>query len=771
MNKMNMIVKPAIQGVAIGSLLIASSSFASEIVKDDLITGSKQTTPWTVCDTDSTGIDISNLDAGLCAFRTTPAISGTTYKMSCGVVAVKFASITLAFLDASDTTLATKTTEIHEDATGGYSVTLDAPANTAVAAIGIYGEPGSGFQDCVLIDSTPAPEPTKGSIAGITWFDKNGDSLYTTSEPAVHGSSVVLQSGGVILEQTTTATDGSYYFGALDIDACYTVTFAPADPTLKFGAIGGDNDANDTGVTNEICLTEATPDVVNIDAPFVAIPPVVPPADYVVCGYSWVDNNTDGVANAGDALIGNVRAKLLDGSGKQIKSLETADGRYVFGSLAAGDYTVMFTTPDGHEPTVASGTPAPGTSYINSDGMTATFSLPGDSNTTADSACTIDQVNAGYAPLPVVLEPTIANNDMAQRFVGENFSVSFLDNDLACQNGVSEVDLLGHNVPGSVVYNAATQTFDVSGTTARGQYSIEYGIRGLCGSYDTATIFITLIEVIPPAPPAAPDAPLCRIETRGDTDTGGVDVFSVDEFGFASSYNLYDINRELVTTVFADDSTHKRLIGNDVNPRVFPDVLIGNYEIEWNGTAYGFDQTSIYFISAIENGVESQPSECIRTLISPIALDLENEGRIDRISGNYSVDVDGDGIKDAIGQWFGPTAGILVTADARGQIDGNHMFGNVPGVYDDGFAELATLDANSDGQISGDELGSLAIWIDKNSDTIVDEGELSTLASHEIASLAVSHYKFFARAKKHDGSSILMEDVWLPLAPMASIVK
>ena len=768
---MTNLFKPAIRGVALCGLLTALPSFSSDIVNDDLITESRHTTPWTVCDTDSTGIDVSNLDAGGCAYRTTPAIPGTTYTMTCGVSAVKFASITLAFLDPTDTfTLATRSTEIHEDGKGAHSVTLQAPPNTGLAAIGIYGEAGSGFQDCVLIDSTPPAEPTKGSISGITWFDENGDSLYTTSEPAIHGTSVALNLNGAVIGQTTTEKDGSYYFGHLDIDACYTISFDSADPTLMLGAAGGDNDANADGVTSEICLTETAADIDRIDAPYVAVPPVLPPADYVVCGTSWKDRNGDGIFNNNDAPLAGVYAVLLDSHGKQVSSVRTDDyGNYVFGSLVGGDYQVQFTTPDGHEPTVASASPERGSSFIDANGLTNRFALPRSVDT--GSACTIENVNAGYSELPVVLAPTIANDDYEENFVGEDFDVAFLDNDHACDGGVSDVNIHGHNVPGLVVYNSTSQTITVSNTTKPGNFSIEYGIRGLCGSYDTATIFVKLIEVIPPAPPAAPDAPLCRVETRGNTHNGGVDVFSATEFGFASSYNLFDIHRKLVTTVFSDDVTHKFLIGNDVDPRIFPSVLVGNYEIEWNGEAYGFDQTSIYYVSAIENGVESELSECIRTLISPIALDLDNQGRIERISGNYSVDVDGDGIKEAIGQWFGPTAGILVTANASGQIDGNHMFGNVPGVYEDGFAELATLDTNNDGKISGEELQALAIWVDSNSDTIVDDSELSTLASHDIASLALSHYKFFARATKSDGSTILMEDVWLPVAPLASIVE
>ena len=161
----------------------------------------------------------------------------------------------------------------------------------------------------------------------------------------------------------------------------------------------------------------------------------------------------------------------------------------------------------------------------------------------------------------------------------------------------------------------------------------------------------------------------------------------------------------------------------------------------------------------------------MRSLVSPIAIDLGNHGRIQRLSGDYAVDLDGDGIKEALSQWFAPSAGILVTADANGQINGNELFGNVPGMYADGFAELATLDADHNGQLTGTELSGLAIWSDLNSNTVVDEGELSDLGDHLITSLAVTHYKYMARATKSDGRTLLMEDVWLPLAPMAALQK
>lgn len=770
----------ALQG-ALAVSVFMQPAMAESLVTDDLITGSNDTTPWLVCDADTLA-EVSTLDAGGCAYRTTPAEAGVTYRMSCGVTVAKYASITLAFLDAEDNTLDSKVTEVLEHVSGAYSVTLAAPAGTANAAIGIYGEPGSGFQDCVLMDATPPPEPTKGSIKGVAWFDENGDSVWDPAESLIPGTSVTLLEGEKILAQIQTDFKGGYYLGNLDVDVCYTLSFGVADSTLELGFAGGDNDALEGGVTNEVCLTEATPDVTDIDAAFVAVPPVLPPADYVVCGYTWADLNDNSSFDGTDTTLPNVTATLFDGEGTQLNSMASnADGNYAFFNLTMGDYYVVFHTPDGYEPTAAtSGQPLAGSSFINASGSTRVLSIPSESNTGADSACTVQYVNAGYSQLPVALDPTVAQDDSVEFDQGVDFVIDFLANDVPCTSrdvafGASPIvgiDLLGHNVPGLVTRitnstSLASSQFQVTDTTDFGTYSIEYGIRGICGSYDTATVVVELLEVIPPAPPGAPDAPYCRIETGGSTQIGGVDVFNPEENGFAPNYNLYDRDRNLVITTDSADYTHKRYIGQN-ETRLGELPYKGNWEIEWNGTNYGYDQVSIYYMGAVENGVESELTECIRTLISPIAIDLGNHGRIQRLVGDYAVDMDNDGIKEPLGQWFAPSAGILVTSDAKGQINGDQLFGNVPGVYADGFEELATLDKNLDGQLTGEELLKLAIWTDLNSDTVVDDGELSSIAANQIVALSVEHYKYMTRATKADGKSVLMEDVWLPLAPLAS---
>jgi len=54
-------------------------------------------------------------------------VPGVTYRMSCGATVVKYASLTLAFLDADDNTLASRTTEVADHTSGVYSVTLESP--------------------------------------------------------------------------------------------------------------------------------------------------------------------------------------------------------------------------------------------------------------------------------------------------------------------------------------------------------------------------------------------------------------------------------------------------------------------------------------------------------------------------------------------------------------------------------------------------------------------------------------------------------------------
>jgi len=753
------------------AILFASTTWAS-LVDDNLLTSSSTTTPWQLCDTDITGVDVSELTENSCAYRETTASPGITYKMTCGVVTLKYASITLPNLDAEDNTLASQTTDINGNVSGAYSVTLAAPAGTSTAAVGIYGEHGSGFQDCTLFDTTPPPEPTKGSISGVAWFDSNANNTIENTERFISSTPVELQLNGNTIANSETDAQGQYYFGNLDVDQCYTLNFTPADATLMlasiaFGVASLDNDAGPLGTTGENCLSEATPDVQNVDAAFVAVPPAIPPADYAICGMTWVDANEDGTFNTGDTTISHIQVQLMNITTDAQSTIESdANGNFVFNELAEGDYKLVFSKPDGYEFTLNSQQAASMASIANADGVSATFSLPADGNTSSESACTLQYANAGLVKLPVALDPTLAEDDSASNIVGIDFDLDILINDEPCGDMVEEVIVLGHNVPGKVVFDANANRLRVTDTTAAGRFTVEYLVRGICGSYATAVVTIDLSEPEPPIVASAPDAPVCRVETGGRANNGGVDVFVAEQFGFEPEYNLYDRNKELVVTLSSDDVTHRVL---QTRQTVFSAPFFNLWEIEWNGRNYGYDQTSIHYMSAVANGVESALAACARDLISPIALDLNNDGHIKRIRGEFNIDITGDGYLESITEWFGPEESILIDAGATGEISGVHLFGNKPGVYADGFHKLSKLDSDKDGKLSGTELESLAIWVDTNSNHSVDDGEVTTLRSHNIMSMQVNHYKFLVRVTRTDGKTILMEDVWFPLAPVAQL--
>lgn len=149
---------------------------------------------------------------------------------------------------------------------------------------------------------------------------------------------------------------------------------------------------------------------------------------------------------------------------------------------------------------------------------------------------------------------------------------------------------------------------------------------------------------------------------------------------------------------------------------------------------------------------------------SPIAIDLSNQGSIERVDGLFDIDITGDGKIETLAEWFAPETGILIDTRVHGDISGHHLFGDMGGTYTDGFEKLAQLDVNHDGRIAGTELNGLAIWTDVNSNAKVDSGEVSTLASHDIVSLSTNHADLVSMATLTDGSTLYMEDLWFMAA-------
>ena len=171
--------------------------------------------------------------------------------------------------------------------------------------------------------------------------------------------------------------------------------------------------------------------------------------------------------------------------------------------------------------------------------------------------------------------------------------------------------------------------------------------------------------------------------------------------------------------------------------------------------------------------------------VSPIALDLNGDGEIGVTGETTSwekdpgaetgrtvhFDIDADGKLDTI-EWFdGSGDGILVDMSKIGTgsaIDGSALFGDEGGLYANGYEKLATLDADGDGLLTGDELADMGLWID-DGDAKLEAGELVSAADAGIASISTSmeivldadgRELMQSSATTVDGQEVLSEDVW-----------
>ncbi len=135
--------------------------------------------------------------------------------------------------------------------------------------------------------------------------------------------------------------------------------------------------------------------------------------------------------------------------------------------------------------------------------------------------------------------------------------------------------------------------------------------------------------------------------------------------------------------------------------------------------------------------------------ISPIVLDLDGDGKLEASNGLWEPHEGFDKTRVALfdfhangfpvmTEWVGPNDGLLVRPYEDGSVDGSCLFGSTRG-FAHGYDAMAALDFDNNGKLEGTELAGLMVWQDKNSDAVVDDGELLTLESLGITSLGVTH--------------------------------
>jgi len=128
--------------------------------------------------------------------------------------------------------------------------------------------------------------------------------------------------------------------------------------------------------------------------------------------------------------------------------------------------------------------------------------------------------------------------------------------------------------------------------------------------------------------------------------------------------------------------------------------------------------------------------------VDPLVLDLTGAGinLTDTSSQAPMFDMNGTGFAVHTG-WVESNVGILVrlSGGADGQIDNISAFVGSQG--QSGFAALASYDANGDGVIDTNDpiYAQLGVWVDANSNGIVDPGEVETLAQVGITAINLNY--------------------------------
>ena len=187
------------------------------------------------------------------------------------------------------------------------------------------------------------------SLGDFVWEDLDGDGIQDAGEPGIPNVTVTLLdgSGNPTGQTTTTLANGSYSFTGL-IPGNYIVDFSTPtgytpSPQNRGGDDTKDSDANPTnGQTGVINLESGENDITN-DAGFYRSTASL--GDYV-----FIDNDADGIQDAGDDPLPGVTVNLLTGSGTPTGQSTTtnAAGFYQFTNLAPGSYIVEFIAPSGY---------------------------------------------------------------------------------------------------------------------------------------------------------------------------------------------------------------------------------------------------------------------------------------------------------------------------------------------------------------------------------------------------------------------------------------
>ncbi len=241
------------------------------------------------------------------------------------------------------------------DANVGSDDALDSEAVTFNGSIGTSDIVSIGINQNIDDFNVGAKIIQPSNIQGLVWIDEACDGSYNNEDELFEGINVLLvNTMGMLMDQSTTDSDGSYEF--LNVDpGDYSVVFELPDG-YKFTTADLASDENDSDVVNVTPLGGATDiftldeeeTITNIYAGIKELDPIQ------IFGTIWNDENCNGLRDPGEPNMPAVTVNVLDDTGASILSTVTdMEGEYAFIVQDTGNYQIQFTLTPGYEFTLA----------------------------------------------------------------------------------------------------------------------------------------------------------------------------------------------------------------------------------------------------------------------------------------------------------------------------------------------------------------------------------------------------------------------------------
>lgn len=287
-----------------------------------------------------------------------------------GSETTRFDGVTVSLTDSDGNVVATTTTAVD----GSYSFS-NLPDGDFTVEVTDTDNVLDGHWHSLGTDSAPDPTTVTlnsgntsetldfgyyidpATVGDLVWLDLDADGIQDGGEPGLPGVVVTMTvdypNGATVTATTITGTDGSYSFDALvDEDYAASGTAGGGLPVITItaqapagfisspiGAGGNDTDDSDNPVTGEVAEAVQGADDPSNDFGFYQ--------GATIGNRIWLDENSDGVQDAGESGLAGIVVELLDGGGSPIldggvpvTATTDVDGGYIFTGLVPGNYQV-----------------------------------------------------------------------------------------------------------------------------------------------------------------------------------------------------------------------------------------------------------------------------------------------------------------------------------------------------------------------------------------------------------------------------------------------